>query len=151
MSLLTGMNSMFENTAAMEAANDELIFEEMLALESDDLIDTLADGIGPYDDADLDAMVDDDLDDDELDEEVEAEECGDLIGKGACEAAALTGNAFLSHLVRDTNDPIKTKAGSIGQQSSAASFLGNFSDEYDDDRPRKPCLTALGGGYLLLY
>ena len=136
MSLLTGMNSMFENTAAMEAANDELIFEEMLALESDDLIDTLADGIGPYDDVDLDEMVDDDLDDDELDEEVEAEECGDLTGKGACsacEAAALTGNAFLSHLVRDTNDPIKTKPGSIGQQSSAASFDGNFSDEYDDD------------------
>ena len=32
MSLLDGMNNLFENKAAMEAATDEAIFEEMIPL-----------------------------------------------------------------------------------------------------------------------
>jgi len=117
MSLLSGMNNMFEDTAVMEAANDELLFDEMLAMEADDLIDELVDG--DIDDEDVD-----DLDDD-IDDDLDAEEC--------CEAAALTGSSFLSSLVRNVNDPITTRPGSIGQQSSSASFAENFSDEAEDD------------------
>lgn len=129
MSLLDGMNNLFENKAAMEAATDEAIFEEMIALEADELIDKVVDGKGPFED-EISQMVDEDEANEQLNKELDEE---DNSIANASEAAALTGDAFLSSLMKDTDDPITTKPGSIGQQTSAASFAGNYSDAGEDN------------------
>ena len=129
MSLLDGMNNLFENKAAMEAATDEAIFEEMIALEADELIDKVVDGKGPFED-EISQMVDEDEANEQLNKELDEE---DNSIANASEATALTGDAFLSSLMKDTDDPITTKPGSIGQQTSAASFAGNYSDAGEDN------------------
>ena len=161
MSLLSGMQNLFENKAAMEAAEDDTIFDEMVALESSENIDRMVDGEHPFldNDDEVSQMVDEDEEEDEINKELDDEdnsmashstnedngksdikdstECGncagaDSMGK-AQEAAALTGTSFLASLVLDRNDPITTKPGSVGQQSSAATFDKNYSDEADDN------------------
>lgn len=192
MSLLDGMNTLFENKAAMEAASDEAIFEEMLALEADELIDKVVDGKGPFED-EVSQMVEEDEANEQLNRELDEEdnsiasasameargfreiretrdrekildkkklsegfknikpekmsydEAVDILQSlyknmeveneksKASEATALTGDAFLSSLMKDTDDPITTKPGSIGQQTSAASFAGNYSDAGEDN------------------
>lgn len=128
MSLLDGMNNLFENKEATEAAAMEAIFDEMIALEADELIDRVVDGKGPFED-DISQMVDEDEEDEQLNMELDEEENS----IATASEAALTGDAFLSSLMLDTNDPIPTKPGSIGQQTSAASFSKNFSDAGEDN------------------
>ena len=129
MSLLDGMNNLLENKVAMEAAADEAIFEEMVALEADELIDKVVDGKGPFED-EISQMVDEDDANEQMYQELDEED--NSIAE-ASEAAALTGDAFLSSLMKDNDDPIITKPGSVGQQSSTASFAGNYSDAGDDN------------------
>ena len=118
MSLLNGMNSMLTNELAMEAAVEDYLFEMEYAMEADELIDVMVDGKD-----EISKMVDEDEEEDEINQELDAEGC--------CEA--LTGKAFLDSLILNTNDPITTKNGSIGQQDSAPSFDKNFSDEFEDN------------------
>lgn len=162
MSLLSGMQNLFENKAAMEAAEDEAIFDEMVALESSEIIDRMVDGKHPFleNDDEVSKMVDEDEEEDEINKELEEEdnsmashstnedngksktkkstECGncagaDSMGK-AQEAAALTGQSFLASLVHPAAEPAEaTKPGSIGQQSSAATFDKNFTDDAEDN------------------
>lgn len=129
MSLLTGMNDILKNEAAMEAADDMILFNEELELESDEFIDAMVDGEDEEDDIDL--MEEEDEEDDELNEGLDdsndANECG-----SACEAEALTGQSFLQSLLLN-EDPIKTKDGSIGFQDSAANYKDNYSNAFSND------------------
>lgn len=72
MSLLTGMNDILKNEAAMEAADDMLLFEEELALEADEFIDEMVDGEDEEDDIDL--MEKEDEEDDDLNEGLDDDE-----------------------------------------------------------------------------
>lgn len=55
MSLLSGMNGMMTNEAALEAAYEQMDDDEMLALEADQIIDSMVDGDEDLDD-ELDEM-----------------------------------------------------------------------------------------------
>ena len=125
MSLLSGMNNMTTNQEAMEAALDMELFEDEIAMEADELIDTMVDGKD-----EIAELIEEDEMEDEINEELEEE---DNSIASASEAAALTGDSFLNALNLDTNDPIKTKAGSLGPESSAATFAENFSFEAEDN------------------
>ena len=134
MSLLSGMNNMLENTVAMEAAADDILFHEEIVMESDEIIDTMVDGKHPILDEEIDAAVDDDFSD--LEEDALE---GDILS--ASEAAALTGNDFFSSLRRNSDDPISTRPGSIGYQPGTASFGTNFSSDFrnsDDPISTRP-------------
>ena len=129
MSLLSGMNDMLTNKAALEAAQDMFDFDEDLALEADELIDTMIDGMD-----DIDAMEAELEEEDEINDELESEDnFTDTVGDSANESAALTGTAFLSSLILDTDDPIKTKDGSVGSEDGTATHKDNFSAEADDN------------------
>ena len=122
MSLLSGMNGMLDNTAAMEEAMEELLLEDELAMEADELIDEMVDGEDPYDD-----------DEDLLGEDEDV----------CCESAALVGLDFLKSLSMASDDlPIRHRKGSIGTQDSAATWGTNYSDEFDDDND--PITTSCG-------
>lgn len=69
MSLLTGMNDILKNEAAIEAANDMDLFDDELALEADEFIDAMVDGESNYDDIDL--MEEEDEEDDLLNEDLD--------------------------------------------------------------------------------
>lgn len=112
MSLLNGMNDMLVNHEAMESVNDAELFEDYLAMEADELIDVMVDGEDEFDDDEFD---DDEFDDDEFGEDDIANE------------KVLTGANFLASLVHG-DDPIKTKPGSLGPKTSAATFNTNFSN-----------------------
>lgn len=153
MSLLSGMQNLFENKVAMEAAENEIIFEEMVALESSEIVDTMVDGEQPFVNDDISQMVDEDEEEEEINKELDEEdnsiasnsnECDNCFGR-AQESAALTGKSFLASLLLDNNDPVKTKPGSIGQQDSAATFDKNYSDETDNDNdPIKTLFGSIG-------
>ena len=70
--------------------NFEAIFEEMIALEADELIDKVVDGKGPFED-EISQMVDEDEANEQLNKELDEE---DNSIANASEAAALTGDAF---------------------------------------------------------
>lgn len=63
MSLLSGMNGMMSNEAALEAAYEQMDDDEMLAMEADQIIDSMVDG---------DEDLDDELDEMEEEEALEA-------------------------------------------------------------------------------
>lgn len=117
MSLISGMESMMDfQDASKEMADKDIIFYDEIAMEASELIDAMVDG-QPRDYSDID---DDDLYNfDEYD-----------YGDTATEAAALTGAAFLNSLMIDTDDPIVTKPGSLGPETSAANFSTNFHDDF---------------------
>jgi hypothetical protein len=128
------MNNLFENKAAMEVADEEMAFRDLLEAESDVVLEALTTGENPFKNEDeVDRLIEEDEENDQLDQEIEDEDNNFAAQSKATEAEALTGLSFLNSLCRDTDDPITTKPGSIGQQSSAASFDGNFTDEFDDD------------------
>lgn len=133
MSLLSGMNNMMTNQAALEAANDELLFMDEITTESDELIDTMVDCKKincESDDEDIDQMLEEDDEEDEINQELDDE---DNSIAAASEAAVPTGSDFLRSLLLDDDDPITTHPGSIGYSDSAATFTSNFSSEFDDD------------------
>lgn len=135
MSLLNGMNNMLENVPAMEAAADDMLFRDEIVMESNEIIDTMVDGKHPILDEELEDAVDDDFSDLDDDEALE----GDIVS--ANEAAALTGKDFFSSLRMNTDDPIRTRPGSVGYQPGTASFGSNFSSEFrntDDPIRTKP-------------
>jgi hypothetical protein len=128
------MDNLFENKAATEVANEEMMFNDMLEAEADVVLEAMTTGENPFGDEDeVSRMVDEDEEDDEINKELEEEDNNFANASKANEAAALTGLDFLNSICRDTNDPITTKPGSIGQQDSAASFGENFSSEFDDN------------------
>lgn len=136
MSLLTGMNDMLTNKAALEAAHEMFDFDEDFALEADELIDTMVDGIADAStlDDDIDVMEEELEEDDEINDELESEDnFTDTVGKSANESAALTGTSFLASLSLDKNDPITTKDGSVGSEDSTATHKDNFSAEANDN------------------
>ena len=149
MSLLTGMNDMLKNKAALEAAQDLIDFEEDIALEADELIDTMVDGMATSEDIsdDIDEIENEFEEDEAIMNELDSEDdFTDTVGNSANEAAALTGMSFLSSLVLDTDDPITTKNGSIGYDDSEATHKDNFSDDFDDNND--PITTKNGSiGY----
>lgn len=111
MSLINGMDEMFKNDTAMEAAERDLMFEDELALESGEAVSCLIDGV-PDDYPEI-------YDDDDYEE--------------AIEAAALTGREFLNSLNLSQGDPIEAQRrmhGSLGPSSSAANFSTNFHDDF---------------------
>ena len=126
MSLLNGMDKIFENKDAEEIAARDTLFEEELAMESDESIDCLVDGVRE----DYPELYDDD----------DYEE--------AIEAAALTGQNFLNSLHLSQGDSIedaRKMAGSLGPNTSAANFSTNFHDEYEDDNdPLHPIPGSVG-------
>ena len=127
MSLLTGMNDILKNEAAIEAANDMTLFDEELALEADEFIDAMVDGEGEYEHPDdIDLIEEEDEEDDLLNEDL------DIDDETATEAAALTGQSFLQSLLLN-DDPITTKDGSIGYQDSAANYKDNYSNSFAND------------------
>lgn len=114
MSLLNGMDKMFDNPAATEAAERDLMFRDESAMEASECVDCLVYGI-PDDYNEI-------YDDDDYDE--------------AIEAAALTGQDFLNSLNLSQGDPIEGQRrmhGSLGPSSSAANFPTNFHDDFPDD------------------
>ena len=133
MSLLSGMNDILTNKVAMEEAQEMFDFELELALEADELIDTMVDGMANA--SDFDDEIDNELEEeDEINKELDSEDnFTNVVGKSANEAAALTGTSFLSSLILDKDDPIKTKAGSVGTEDSAATHKDNFSAEANDN------------------
>ena len=136
MSLLSGMNDILTNKVAMEEAQEMFDFELELALEADELIDTMVDGMANASDFDdeIDKMEDELEEEDEINKEIDSEDnFTNVVGKSANEAAALTGTSFLSSLILDKDDPIKTKAGSVGTEDSAATHKDNFSAEANDN------------------
>lgn len=113
MSLLNGMDKMFENKEAEEIAARDIMFEDELAMESAESIDCLVDGVRD----DYPELYDDD----------DYEE--------AIEAAALTGQSFLNSLQLSQGDPIENArklSGSLGPNSSAANFSTNFHDDFQN-------------------
>lgn len=122
---------MLTNKAALEAAQDMFDFEEDLALEADELIDTMVDGMcsaNCFDD-EIEEMEEDFEEAEEINDELEDEDnFTGTVGKSANEAAALTGMSFLSSLVLDKDDPITTKNGSIGSDDGTANHKDNFSN-----------------------
>ena len=136
MSLLSGMNDILTNKVAMKEAQEMFDFELELALEADELIDTMVDGMANASDFDdeIDKMEDELEEEDEINKEIDSEDnFTNVVGKSANEAAALTGTSFLSYLILDKDDPIKTKAGSVGTDNSAATHKDNFSAEANDN------------------
>ena len=114
MSLLNGMNQMFENKEALEMAEREILIEDEFAMESGEAIDCLVDGV-PDDYPEY-------YDDDDYDE--------------ALEAAALTGKDFLNSLNLSQGDPIESArrmSGSLGSSSAAANFPENFHDDFPNN------------------
>lgn len=72
MSLLTGMNDILKNDAAIEAANDMALFDDELALEADEFIDAMVDGEDVYEHPDeIDLMEEEDEEDDLLNEDLD--------------------------------------------------------------------------------
>lgn len=113
MSLLNGVDKMFENKDTEEIVNRDVLFEDELAMESAESIDCLVDGVRE----DYPELYDDD----------DFEE--------AIEAAALTGKSFLNSLHLSQGDPIedaRKMAGSLGPKSSAANFSTNFHDDFEN-------------------
>lgn len=111
MSLLNGMDEMFENKTAEEIAARDYMFIDELSTEAMESIDCLVDG--PRED------YPEIYDDDDFEE--------------AIEAAALTGNSFLNSLNLSQDDPIENARkmhGSLGPKSSAANFPTNFHDDF---------------------
>ena len=135
MSLLSGMNDMMTNQAALEAAEDEIMFMDDIAMEADELIDTMVDAkkINADNDDDIAEMLEEDDEEDEINKELDEEDNSIATASCATEAAALTGDDFLKNLLLDDDDPITTKPGSVGFQDSAATFPTNFAAEFDDD------------------
>ena len=138
MSLLHGMNDMLKNDAVLEAAQDEMLFEDEIAMEADELIDIMVDSKSPFDD-EISRMEKEDEIEDEINEELDAED--NSIAR-ANEAAALTGTAFLSSLLLDNDDPITTRHGSIGDQNGTANYAYNYSD---DELDRNDPITTMHG------
>lgn len=81
MSLLNGMNNLFENKAAALEAEFEMAFEDMEALEADMIVDAMTGNDAPYVSDDDNDIIDEDDDEALLAEaeDMDAEECG-----GAC-------------------------------------------------------------------
>lgn len=131
MSLLAGMNNLFENTDAIAAAEEEMAFQDLLDLETDIVIEALTSKGKPFndDDDEIAKMVEED----ELDEE-EYQEV-------ATEAAALTGLDFINSIVFSDDKMTDTGDGSLGPKSSAANHATNVSDEstgFKDNIDTKP-------------
>ena len=98
MSLLSGMNNIFQNTPVMEAATavaeEELMLNELSQLEADIALEAIIDGENnnPANDDEVDKMVEEDEEEDEIMDELDkADECGECGNECATEAAALTG------------------------------------------------------------
>lgn len=111
MSLLNGMDEMFENKDVDDIVERDLMFKDELAMEASESIDMLVDGVRD----DYPEIYDDD----------DYEE--------AIEAAALTGKSFLDSLNLSQGDPIENArkmSGSLGPKSSAANFATNFHDDF---------------------
>ena len=102
MSLFDAMNGILQNEEAMEIAEEEMMEQDLIAIEADEIIDKMVDGEDS--DEELDEM-EDDLDEADEDDDDDAEEgCK----KKACEAASPTGASFLKSLNLDEDDPIMT-------------------------------------------
>ena len=135
MALLDSMNNITYDEVANEAALDMMIDDDFIAMESDAVIDTIVDGQSPLFD-------NDDLDDDDMYDEIDEELANESYSAATEGAKFATGAEFLRSLALDNDDPIVTHAGSLGSQSSRATFDTNFSDEFDDDND--PITTHIG-------
>lgn len=138
MSLLSSMDDMLRNDAAMEVAEEMMSFNEDIVMEADDLIDAMVDGVDPLgSDPEIDRLEDEYEMCEEIDRELD-EEDNEMAGVGAvgkdCKDTVVgqqnsdpnpEGNE--SGAKRDTNDPTTTKNGSIGQKNSSANPDGNVS------------------------
>lgn len=114
MSLINGIDAMFENPEMDAWAERELMFEDELATEASESIDCIVDGV-PDDYPEI-------YDDDDYED--------------ALEAAALTGRDFLNSLNLSQGDPIEGQRkmhGSLGPTSSAANFSTNFHDDFPNE------------------
>ena len=125
MSLFDAMNGILQNEEAMEIAEEEMMEQDLIAIEADEIIDKMVDGEDS--DEELDEM-EDDLDEADEDDDDAEEGCK----KKACEAASPTGASFLKSLNLDEDDPITTKNGSIGDENGAADHETNRSDAKPD-------------------
>ena len=129
MSLFDAMNGILQNEEAMEIAEEEMMEQDLIAIEADEIIDKMVDGEDS--DEELDEM-EDDLDEADEDDDDAEEGCK----KKACEAASPTGASFLKSLNLDEDDPITTKNGSIGDSNGVADHEGNQSGgKADTDDP----------------
>ena len=138
MSLLTAMENMLRNDVAIEAAEDEIMFEEDIALEAEEFIDMLVDREYPFEfDPEIDEMEDIYAEEDAIDEELDAEDnnMGELGGIDEDGKDTVVGqqnstpnpDGNVSGAKLDKNDPIETWNGSIGDKKGTANPEGNQS------------------------
>ena len=141
MSLVTAMSGMLDNKAAMEAAEDIMMFEEDYAMEADELIDIMVDGKSPFtsEDAEIDAMEEEDEIEDQINEELEAED-DELFSMESTSGTTSFGKGSanpegnVSGERRLTNDTLRANAGSVGQKNSSPNPANeSFFDMLEDD------------------
>jgi hypothetical protein len=135
MSLITAMTDMLKNPVAMEAAEDIAMFEEELAMEADEFIDAIVDGVGQFEyDAEIEQMAEEDTFEDEINAELEEEDNSisshskdtknDKVGDTK---ATPDHEGNQSGATKTTKHDIKTENGSMGQKSASADPTGNQS------------------------
>lgn len=138
MSLLTAMENMLRNDVAIAVAEEELMFEEDIAMEAEDFIDMLVDKEEPFEyDPEIDGAEDICAEDDEILAEIEDEDnnIGDLGGIDEDGKDTVVGqqnsspnpDGNVSGAKLDKNDPIETWNGSIGDKKGSANPEGNQS------------------------
>lgn len=147
MSLITAMSGMLDNTAAMEAAEDMMMFEEDFAMEADELIDIMVDGKVSFADADeIDRMDEEDAIEDQINYELETED-RELYGVGVIDYDAPDTRVGWRNSSPDpswnqsggsrlTHDQLKTRDGSVGQRNSTATPEWNVSKAHPYGRDR---------------